>query len=380
MIGAALLAVPLGLAGGGLAAEISSPLAEVPEDTETYAKTYGVSIEEAKARLATMDVARVLQAELRANESSVFGGLWIDHEPEFAVVVNVLAGGESGILKSVEALGLSGVTRMVTAQYTEDELQSDQTDAVTKLPMTMNYATGINLRANRVEVYVEGADDVATLEDANFAESVVVVERLLPTPQVAIYGGLSISNGCTTGFSVQKNGTSTEGVTTAGHCGNAATYAGVALTFIDEQVANRVDAQWYTTPGGLTDPNLIRVASDGTTRAMTSRRTRSEMMVGDHVCHYGRTSHYGCGNIDDVSWGSNMCVPGSAPPDNTYIYVNNSGAADVGEPGDSGGPWFLNNRAWGTHVCGEDGADDDKDGIFMAQNFLSTFDIVVDIS
>jgi hypothetical protein len=359
----------------------SSTVSEINDqrDLEWYATAHGVSLLEGEAQLATMDIARELQADLRASQSDAFGGLWISHEPHFQVVVNMLEGQESRALPYIDKLGLADVTQVVAATYTEDELHRDQDAVATKVPLGGSYATGIDIRLNRVNVYVESEQDVAVYKEAEFAPSVVVVQKDLPTPQVQIYGGLTLSNGCTSGFSVQKINSSTEGVTTAGHCTNAATYAGVALTFIDDQHVDRVDAQWYTTPGGLTDPNIIRDDQNGSTRAITSRRTRSEMMVGDHVCHYGMTSHYGCGDIDDVSYGTESCVLGSSPPDNTYIYVNNTGG-DIGEDGDSGGPWFLNNRAWGTHVCGQEGIGDNGDGIFMAQNFLSNIGVVVDIT
>lgn len=381
MANAVLALILVGPAIGGTvnaAPSEGSVVSDDQRDIESYAKVHGVCLLEGEARLATMDIARELQADLRASESKVFGGLWIDHEPKFEVVVNMLAGQESRAFPYIDKLGLADVARVVDAEYSEDDLHRDQNAIATKVPIGGSYATGIDIRANTVNVYVESEEEVARYEQAEFPPSVVVLQRSLPTPLVQIFGGLTLSNGCTSGFSVQVSGGSTEGVTTAGHCPNATSYAGVSLPWQDGQQVNRVDAQWHTTPG-LTDPNIIRDDQNGSTRAITSRRTRSEMMVGDHVCHYGKTSHYGCGDIDDVSYGAESCVDSSSPPDNTYIYVNNTGG-DIGEPGDSGAPFFLNNRAWGVEVCGQDGLFDDGDGIFMAQNFLSNIGVVVDIS
>jgi hypothetical protein len=204
------------------ASSVDNPeLAGGPNDTATYAETFGVSLPEAEARFAMMDVARILQEELRASEADGFGGLWIDHEPEFQVVVNVLAGHESEILPDVEKLGLSAVARIATARFTENELHHQQDAAATKMPMEADYATSVDIRNNRVEIWVETEQEVAIFEQADLGASVVVIQEDLPTPGIAIYGGLATSNGCTSNFSVEATSGTTEGVSGAGHCGHS---------------------------------------------------------------------------------------------------------------------------------------------------------------
>ncbi|MBI5840472.1 MAG: hypothetical protein HZB19_10245 [Chloroflexi bacterium] len=56
-------------------------------DVETYAKFHGVSVEEALRRFHIQDIARALQADVSANEAETFAGLWVEHSPEFRIVV-----------------------------------------------------------------------------------------------------------------------------------------------------------------------------------------------------------------------------------------------------------------------------------------------------
>lgn len=385
LVGAPVVAT-LVSALGATAQEAPDPAeqATILPDIAWYASAFGVSYEEAEARDATIELARTLQDELRASGDEAFGGVWIDHEPDFRVVVNAVSGREGQVEDEISKLGLDAVADVVSVKFTEGELYDQQQAMTNKLPMKVSYATGIDIRSGRVMLYVFSGEDKTSLEQARLGSAVDVVERSAPmTPAQTVYGGLPISNGCTSGFSIQSiSSPSIEGITTAGHCGNTVSWNGTNLPFQDGQVSGKVDGQWHTSPG-LSDPNVIRVSSDGTTRLISSRRHRSEMMVGDNVCKYGRITHYDCGTIDDVSYGSESCVPGSSPPNNTYIYVNNTGG-DLTDEGDSGGPVFKNNRAWGSVNCGQDEdnppGSDNGDMVFMAQNFFGTFNIQVDIS
>lgn len=56
-------------------------------DAGGYAKQHGVSVSEAVRRFRMGDIAGHLDADLTANESETFAGLWIEHAPEFKIVV-----------------------------------------------------------------------------------------------------------------------------------------------------------------------------------------------------------------------------------------------------------------------------------------------------
>jgi hypothetical protein len=271
---------------------------EVPTenaDLEDYSTAYGVTPEQARLEWEATDLAGELQVVLIDAEADIFGGLWVEHEPSFAVVVAVLPGGEKAVQEHIDRLGLTAVTRLQEAKFTLAQLRSDQALLGAIAPFGVEFASGIDQSMGRVEVSVESAEDVAAFQQVPLPESVVIIQEGLPTPTAEVYGGLSLSNGCTSGFSVEETGSGTrDGVTTAGHCDNTTSYAGVDLPWQDGQHSGSVDAQWHTTPG-LTDPNKIRVTSSGTTRNVTSRKPLSQMVEGEAVCKYGRATLYDCG-------------------------------------------------------------------------------------
>ena len=82
---------------------------------------------------------------------------------------------------------------------------------------------------------------------------------------------------------------------------------------------------------------------------MTAKRYWVNQNEGDWVCHYGRVTGYGCGYI--VSDNDPGCV---SPLGDMYIKVDSNPdgeGQDLSQPGDSGGPWFINYTALGTMSC-----------------------------
>ena len=66
----------------------ATPLADaLTFDAQSYADEWGTTLEEAVSRLELQQAIGELQAALEENESGTFGGLWIQHGPEFRVVI-----------------------------------------------------------------------------------------------------------------------------------------------------------------------------------------------------------------------------------------------------------------------------------------------------
>jgi hypothetical protein len=90
------------------------------------------------------------------------------------------------------------------------------------------------------------------------------------------------------------------------------------------------------------------------------------MFVNEVVCHFGIATGYGCGTISTTSF-----APGTVEGhtySNHYVLVGD----DTANFGDSGGPEFSGNSAFGTIVGGFFGAP-----WFMAQNYMSDLNIKV---
>ncbi|MDX1659560.1 MAG: S1 family peptidase [Nitriliruptorales bacterium] len=158
---------------------------------------------------------------------------------------------------------------------------------------------------------------------------------------------------CTSGFSVTRSSDGVEGVSTAGHCEGLNKIeendtSGAAVTvysapWAGEHIGSRGDIEWHTTshvevPEFWSNTNFRRVVK--------SREPNSGgHAVGTYVCHYGRSSGYSCGYIYD----SYMSV--TFKWNGQWVTASNMVEVDRGKSvgGDSGGPWFYSDRAFGIH-------------------------------
>ncbi len=186
---------------------------------------------------------------------------------------------------------------------------------------------------------------------------VVEVDHL-PQEEIAMYGGLTIS-GCTSGFTVRTSA-GTRGISTAGHCSNSQSLSGYALTLRGERYTGSYDIQWHNA-SGHTFPNTIKVSSS--TRSITGTRTRANQTVGSQVCKQGRTTGYTCGTIATTSY----CASGAC----TWVRVN-GGSVNLSEGGDSGGPWFSGNTAYGSHTYGMG-----NDSAYMPIDYFSGISVTI---
>jgi hypothetical protein len=191
----------------------------------------------------------------------------------------------------------------------------------------------------------DGAIDIAyTPEDAEQAIQLPALRGPVPvtfTPSAdlgiepeVVRGGREVG-GCTSGFALLQGG-----IVTAGHCANSSySMVGSAypLPYVSEHRTSYGDFQRHSSVDSTS--NQIRISSSGTLRAMTSIAYAS---VGSAVCNYGKTrASASCATVTDISecatWeGSTSC----------QLAVTNGTFTN---PGDSGGPWYYNNTAFGIH-------------------------------
>lgn len=324
----------------------------IQQDAAAYASTYGVSPQEGARRLQLQEAVDALNARLTEEQAATFAGLSIEHTPEFHVVARFTRKGEETIRPYLSP-ALAEVVRVEPARFTLQQLERRLQASYDRVRRAgIPSAGGVDVRANRAEVHVlrgRSADARGLLgaEDA----AVVEVDHL-PKEEIAMYGGLSIST-CTTGFTVVSSG-GTRGVSTAGHCGNSQTLSGIALTFRGESYSGSYDVQWHNAAGN-TYPNTIKVSTS--TRAITATRSRTSQTVGSQVCKQGKTTGYTCGTIATISY----CASGAC----TWVQVAGNGT-NLSEGGDSGGPWFSGNTAYGSHTYGMG-----NDSAYMPVNYFS---------
>ena len=197
--------------------------------------------------------------------------------------------------------------------------------------------SSVDIRNNQVEFnVVDKADFHLKLDSRGLSLptgiSVIQVESL-SRPTADIFGGKTLTHQgdpyCTSGYSV-TDGTN-EGVTTAGHCDKTPiSYDGTTLTWESGTHQPPYDIQWFSTTS-FTVRNLVY---DGTNnRYIYDEELRADQYVGQNVCMYGITSGGNCGEILTT----------------TFDLVNVETDIVVAD-GDSGGPFFWNNTAFGTTI------------------------------
>jgi archaellum component FlaF (FlaF/FlaG flagellin family) len=345
-------------------------------DATEYTKAYGVELDEALQRLSLQDTIGDLNYQLRANEADSFAGLWIQHNPAFKVVVKFTGAGQKIISPYLENSLLAELVEVQTADVSLAMLETTQKEAMQRISLLdIRVDSSINIQTGVVELYVLDRDEFEEslqeldLQLPNHVEVIVVKHLLQPTSN--IYGGLSWDNVvCTIGFSVQSYNREL-GVTTAGHCGNTPPtpeidffYDSLLVPHRQTAFSGNADIQWHA---ALNHTVRSWIYDGSYNRPITQTKVRAYQTEGEWVCHYGRTTLYGCGNIISTSYIG-------TPPDSTwtYIVVDNPSNIDLSEPGDSGGPWFNGYTAYGTMV-GQLG----NWGVYMAINYIDALNVNV---
>lgn len=282
-------------------------------------------------------------AEFESTTSSAFGsrfaGLWVAHRPTFAVVV-ATNGADAGLVLSLaQGTTLEGFVLHRRVAMTLAELE-DLARRVRAADSTVDI--DIDIRENRVDVMTLSESATSTrIRDQilEFPSGVVVREvQALSAPAADIYGGLSLSNGCTSGFSV-RNSAGTTGIVTANHCNNTQAYNGTNLPWVAGRQFGNTDAQWHTTPG-LTDAPKIKTGST-TTRTITGQSTYSGVAVGVQLCKYGTSTGWDCGELTTKNFNPSWVNKGTQ-----FGRITNC-SVDMSTPGDSGGPVVMSSSAVG---------------------------------
>lgn len=326
---------------------------------ERYADDFDVSIDEALTRLRNGDEIRKLQEYLSEQYPDEFAGLWVQHKPEYRITVLVI---NVGKIHDDERIAVSPVKEYLTianASVSLSQLRSTQKKVQAILfASDIPFEAGINIVENSVDVY---STSVLAIHKTLLKADVTIPSyvRLIQVDQLSqlasdIYAGLDLDT-CTSGFSVLHDDQSEGilGISTAGHCGcsddhycscqnspcsntDPIYYNGTLLPLQGVEFHNSYDVEWHTTPG-YTARNLF---FDGTYNVYVyGIRTRAEQYVGEYVCKYGIATGAGCGTISDLYyyW---------SDQDGYFVRIHND-STSLADLGDSGGPWYQGNIAYG---------------------------------
>jgi pyruvate/2-oxoglutarate dehydrogenase complex dihydrolipoamide acyltransferase (E2) component len=166
--------------------ETSQALGEdvaLSKDARYYAEDVGVSLEEAIRRLKLQQEIGTsgLERALARNEADTFAGLWIQHRPDYRVVVLFTEGGEETIGPYIEGKPWADlVLARNGADATLAELRAAQAEAERIADeLGIEAGSSIDVMGNRVELLVEDPEHLNSAlrsADLRLPEHVKVAE------------------------------------------------------------------------------------------------------------------------------------------------------------------------------------------------------------
>ena len=134
------------------------------EDARSYAEDYGVSLDEAIGRLAGQEAIGALGQELQSRESATFGGLWIQHNPDYRIVVAFVRDGEETIRPYLEGTSVSGIVEVRQVKKSLVELRRTREKAKEMVKeLGFKPGSGLDIRNNMVQLYLT-AKEIEELE------------------------------------------------------------------------------------------------------------------------------------------------------------------------------------------------------------------------
>ncbi len=332
------------------------------EDLRTIAAQSDMTLEEAIERYAWNDNFALAVDKIRSNSPEAFTGAeivdahtaWVGFSGEMPQAATETLAEFGGAFADVSLDARTGMG------FTETELEAAievahfaamEQSGVLDVVTTYSFDTG------RITVVVALGQsvDAATLSRVEEAVDLSIGDRLKGTIEVSVvasgtpqlvfddsnsyHHGGEVFSSCTSGFGTRASShtSGTRGISTAGHCGNPRTDDGYTMTFKDEYDGTHGDFQWHTGPKTESDDFY----SGNSTTLETNLRDVSSVgdaVVGQSLCKNGKTNYKDCQEVRKTS----VCAGNNC----NLVQMG----ARLAAGGDSGGPIFWSNTAYGLHT------------------------------
>lgn len=156
-------------------------------DAQVYAEHFGVSLDEALRRSDLRDAFDGLGAELAEKERDTFSGLWIEHTPEYRIVVRFTRDGEETMQRYIAGQPYAEIVEVRGADLTLVELEALRAQAARIADVLgISHHSATNVEENRAEVWLPDPDDVARLEAALREAGMRVPEHVVVLAPVVV--------------------------------------------------------------------------------------------------------------------------------------------------------------------------------------------------
>lgn len=348
------------------------------KDAAEYAKDQQVTLDEAVRRLELQNDIGKFDEKLTTSEPDTFGGLWIQHKPEYKIIVNITSGTEK-VASYAQGTAFAREIEVRKVAKSLKQLEAEQRSVISTLKtLKLASESSVNVYTNQVELDVLNSSQVtAALENAgklSVLEDVLITRvESFSSSEVNIYAGNDMY--CTSGFSV-RDGNGLYGIATADHCPSNLSYGSVPLRTIGRWNGSS-DLQWqrHTSGTHLYKPwaRDNEPTSGGTNyyREIYDNANRPDQPIGALVCKYGIATRYTCGYINSKT------VTATSPYNQpTYMRYGN-GTRDMSAGGDSGGPTYVGHQAWGMHHGGYNSGPHVGNALYMAANYITNKGLII---
>jgi len=129
------------------------------QDATSFAENQGITLEEALQRLKHQQTIGDIQPSLEADLPGTYGGLWVEHQPQYRIVIALTEGDESTVQAYIEGRPWAEFVEVLQVKYSLRELRDAQA-AASGAAKEINtvVSSGINVMRNRVELHVGNPD------------------------------------------------------------------------------------------------------------------------------------------------------------------------------------------------------------------------------
>lgn len=347
--------------GAGMGVPVAGAAASVSQDAAAEMDPSGGR---GSDEFAWQNEFSIIATAIAEEHPEIFAGSTIEDQNSRRASIAFKGPAPEGILDRFAAL--QGVRIGITEgrQWSTQELDRDletvhravagRSDRIEALTSSYDPKTGaISIEAKPAPAEEElarntGPSFVTDLIPTEFVPRVAHVELNpnLTTGADQMRGGarLEVTGGsglaCTAGFNV-RNSSGVTGIATAGHCSNLLTAENVngdpeyGTTFQREHRGSWGDFQWSIT--GTTEPDDFYYDF----LAVRDVITYANPSVGQRLCHFGQATGAACSYVAYLS----VCSSFGGYTHCRLVQMDR----DVSNPGDSGGPWYYGNTAYGFH-------------------------------
>ncbi|WP_151955269.1 S1 family peptidase [Sphingomonas sp. EC-HK361] len=342
------------ISGGSQPAHAQTGSAMV--DVESTARRLRIAPSEALGRAKTYKFAASIRKQFKRDVN--FGGIYIT-ESQSGTTINLNYRGKDAVSLSKRLGKPTGELTVHQVAFSLADLHyAKKTILQVFKSRHIAGAAYIDLRQNLVVAQTRNVAPIQQLVDSGGMSKLVKLEGVasFPRPVIELHGGGAWSSSlgsCTTAFGVQGQGTT--GISSAGHC--AADYGvTVQVDGSDQYVQTRAfeaefDASWASGPSTTATNQFLYNGSN--LRTVTSVASSEDQVVGSPVCKFGRATGYFCSTISSNDYEAVDAAGNQVGP---LVKVEEANVK-LAQCGDSGGPVFYSNKAFGIISRG------DSDGV-----------------